>query len=203
MEEVWKNISYWYGHQISNKGNVRSVDREVNHNCGGIAIKKGKLLKPSLNRRGYYEIVTLINGIKIHKTIHRLVAEAFIPNPNNYEYVNHKDENKLNNNVSNLEWCTHKYNCNYGTSVQRSSINRTNKVVRITKDKTFIYKSSKIAAAIIGICVASLRYRVNKGFLKDTVTKELIETWRVANRKEIEILGNKDYVIINNSEVIN
>ena len=201
MIEIWKNISWAHGYQVSNFGNVRSVDREVNH-PNGVAIKKGKLLKPFKNKRGYLEMILLINGIKFHKTIHRLVADAFIPNPNNYPMINHKDENKTNNVVENLEWCTHKYNCNYGTSVERSSINRTNKMVRITKDKTFIYKSSKIASKLIGVCVASIRYRVNKGFLKDTATKELIETWRVANQKEKDLLGDKDYITLNNSEVI-
>lgn len=203
MEEVWKDVPYWYGHQISNKGNVRSVDREVNHNYSDVAIKKGKLLKTTLNRRGYYEIVTYINGNKVHKTIHRLVAEAFIPNPNNYEYVNHKDENKLNNSVDNLEWCSHRYNCNYGTAIQRSALHRTNKIVRITKDKTIIYKSSKVAANQLNVYVEAIRYRVRNGFLKDTVTKEVLETWRKANQKEIDLLGDEDYIIINNLEVVN
>lgn len=60
------------------------------------------------------------NGQRYKKTIHRLVAEAFIPNPNNYPCINHKDENKENNNVSNLEWCTYKYNSNYGTCRKRA-----------------------------------------------------------------------------------
>ena len=198
MDEIWKDIPYWYGHQVSNKGRVRSVDREVNHNCGGIAIKKGKLLKPFLNRRGYYEIVTSIDNIKTHFTIHRLVATCFIPNPNNYEYVNHKDENKLNNNVENLEWCDHIYNCNYGTAIERSRIHRTNIIVRIVNNNKTIFKSSEIAAKWFNLHIATIRTRVRKGSLKDTANYKIIEIWRIANDEEVKLLGNKDMIIINN-----
>lgn len=58
------------------------------------------------------------------RSIHRLVAEAFIPNPNNYPCINHKDENPSNNNIDNLEWCTYKYNANYGTGVERQKLSR-------------------------------------------------------------------------------
>lgn len=81
--------------------------------------KSNKFLKPVTHANGY-AFVELFNefGSKI-KSIHRLVAEAFIPNPHGYPCVNHKDENPLNNRVENLEWCTHKYNSNYGTCVER------------------------------------------------------------------------------------
>lgn len=80
--------------------------------------KSNKWLSPGISR-GYLSVhLSNKNGKKFFR-IHRLVALYFIPNPNNYEIVNHKDENKLNNNVDNLEWCDAKYNNNYGTSIQR------------------------------------------------------------------------------------
>lgn len=70
-------------------------------------------------KKGYMNVSLFKKGKKINKLVHRLVAEAFIPNPDNYPQVNHKDENSKNNNVENLEWCTQKYNMNYGTLKER------------------------------------------------------------------------------------
>lgn len=70
-------------------------------------------IKPGVNHKGYIIYYLSVNGKRICRTAHRLVAEAFIPNPNMLPCINHIDENKKNNNVSNLEWCTHKYNTNY------------------------------------------------------------------------------------------
>ena len=85
-------------------------------------------------RGGYYSVVLSKNGIlKIFK-VHRLVAQAFIPNPNNYKEVNHKDENKANNVVTNLEWCDRKYNQNYGTRTEKCS----KKVYQYTLDGKFV-----------------------------------------------------------------
>lgn len=117
MQEIWKDIKNYEGfYQVSNLGRVRVLDRIVNS-----AIKnnpkvkrKGKILKPALKRE-YYQVMLMLNGQRKYVSVHRLVAQAFIPNPNNLPQVNHKDENKLNNCADNLEWCSSKYNCNYGT----------------------------------------------------------------------------------------
>lgn len=99
--EQWINIENFEGlYQISDKGRVRNV-------------KTDRILIPKITKRGYKTITLSKDGIKYFFQIHRLVAKAFIPNPNNYPCVNHKDENGENNNVDNLEWCTHKYNTNY------------------------------------------------------------------------------------------
>lgn len=118
--EIWKDIDGYEGlYQVSNKGNIRSLNRKVIYVDGRVFKYKGKILKKSLNRG--YEYVKISKGsvIKTFK-VHRLVAQAFISNPLNLEQVNHKDETKTNNNVSNLEWCSAKYNSNYGTSTERA-----------------------------------------------------------------------------------
>lgn len=123
IEEQWKDIKGYEGlYQVSNFGRVRSLDRYVN--CGirnnNKVLKKGKIIKQSISNN--YLRVGLCNGkAQKSKLVHRLVAKAFIPNPNNYLCINHKDENKLNNCWNNLEWCTNKYNNTYGTRLTRIS----------------------------------------------------------------------------------
>lgn len=114
MIEIWKDIPGYEGkYQVSNTGEVKSL----NYNGTG----KAKLLKQLDNRYGYLRVTLFKNGKRKWFRVHRLVAMTFLPNPNNYREVNHKDENKYNNNVDNLEWCNAKYNMNYGTRNERAS----------------------------------------------------------------------------------
>ena len=114
-KEIWKDIEGYEGrYQISNRGNVKSLN--YNHNG------KEKILKPIINNKHGYAYVGLhLEGKTKNYYIHRLVAIAFIPNPDNLPEVNHRDENKENNTVENLEWCDRAYNCNYGTHNKRIS----------------------------------------------------------------------------------
>jgi hypothetical protein len=102
--ETWKNVNDYY--EVSNTGNVRRIGKDT---C----------IVGCITKAGYRQVLFSINGKVTHKLVHRLIAEAFISNPNNLPQVNHKDENKLNNNVENLEWCSPKYNMNYGTARER------------------------------------------------------------------------------------
>ena len=115
MEEIWKDVKGYEGlYQVSNFGNVKSLIRN-------------KILKLSYSHNGY----RLVSLRRKTFRVHRLVAEAFISNPNNFSWVNHKDENKENNCVDNLEWCSASYNINYG--------DRNNKVAK----KVSIWRKKK------------------------------------------------------------
>ena len=94
---------------ISNYGEIKSVDKEVKNRNGCRKIK-GKILKPKIDKYGYFRIGLTKNNKQKFYQVHRLVAETFIPNPNNYPIINHKDGDKQNNHISNLEWCTYSYN---------------------------------------------------------------------------------------------
>lgn len=138
MTEIWKDIQGYEGlYQVSNLGRVKSLARILNDG----RIWKEKIIKPAKSGSGYMQVTLYKNNIKKPFRIHRLVAEAFIPNPLNLPFVNHKDENKANNFVGtpennytdgNLEWCTREYNINYGTAIER-----------ISKTKTGIYNTKK------------------------------------------------------------
>ena len=113
MNEEWRDIEGYEGlYQVSNLGRVKSLNCRGHKGCIGI-------LTPRFDGKGY-EMVALYKEGKARNTkVHRLVAQAFIPNPNNYPQVNHKDEDKTNNCVDNLEWCDTQYNNTYGTRIER------------------------------------------------------------------------------------
>lgn len=125
-KQIWKDISGYEGkYQVSNTGKVRSLNYQGT---------KGKVVRLKLynNNHGYMMIELNKNGKKKKYSVHRLVALAFIPNPNNYPIINHKDENKTNNTVWNLEWCTPKYNINYGNC--RKKISESHKGKQFTDE---------------------------------------------------------------------
>lgn len=152
--EVWKDIpDYESIYQVSNFGRVKSLDRFVKHPKGGTKKLSGAIMTQHLIGHGYYHIVLSNNGKIKGYLVHRLVAQAFIPNPNNLAQINHKDENKLNNHVDNLEWCDHKYNNNYGTKKERQSEILTNnskllKPVKMLKDGKLITEFISIKEAV-------------------------------------------------------
>lgn len=118
MKEIWKDIEGYEGkYQVSNFGNIKSL----NYKLSG----KEKIMK--LGKEHGYPVIQLFKNSNCKQfKVHRLVAQAFIPNPDNLPVVNHKDESRNNNRVDNLEWCTYKYNLNYGTARERNSDSNRN-----------------------------------------------------------------------------
>lgn len=127
MKELWKDIPDFVGmYQVSNHGRVKSLARIVVSKKGQQFIINEKILKP-INRGKNYMVVHLCRNSAVRKTsVHRLVAQAFLPNPMNHPFINHKDENPSNNHVNNLEWCSPQYNNTYGNANAKRSITMTN-----------------------------------------------------------------------------
>lgn len=126
--EIWKDIEGYEGlYQVSNEGNVKSLKREITYKDGRKKLIKERILKKILSDLGYYHVMLCKNGISKRFKIHRLVANAFIPNINNLPIINHKDENPKNNSVENLEWCDQNYNVHYGTMIERGREKQLNR----------------------------------------------------------------------------
>lgn len=123
QNEIWRDaVGYEGYYQGSTWGRVKSLERV---DCRGHRVPE-RILKPGKDRKGYLQVRLYKNGKAKTCKVHRLVAEAFIPNPDNLPCVNHRDENPSNNRVENLEWCTYEYNAEYGTRNERISKTLTN-----------------------------------------------------------------------------
>lgn len=175
--EIWKDIEGYEGYyQISNKGRVRSLDRLSSK---GVRLT-GRDMKLTHNMQGYLIVGLTKNAKAIQFKVHRLVACAFIENPSNYNLINHRDEDKANNNVNNLEWCDAQYNNTYGTRLKKMVANtdyeaickkRLKPVIAIdTKNNKVIYKSIRDASKSTGVhscniskCVKGVR-KQSKGY---------------------------------------
>ena len=168
-DEIWKPISGYEGvYEVSNLGRVRSCDRFVVCNDGRKYKRKGKVLHQSYDANKYYKVALCKNGKQKNFSVHRLVAQAFLPNPENKEQVNHKDETRTNNRVENLEWATTSENINYGTRNERvaKAVSKTKSkpVLQFTREGKFIaeFYGASEANRNTGICVSSI-HRVARG----------------------------------------
>ncbi len=153
MEEIWKDIPGYEGYyQVSNLGRVRSLKRLTPMPNGKLRKEHERIMRFSTTRCGY-NIICLSKGDKKYFSVHRLVAIAFIPNPENLRCVNHKDENKLNNRADNLEWCTSSYNNQYGSRIERVAATNGLKVAQLDKNNNIvaIYNSAREAHRKTGI----------------------------------------------------
>jgi hypothetical protein len=146
--EIWRDIENYGGlYKVSNYGEIKSLKRG-----------KEKILKPSISTSGYLQVVLCDNAKTKSYFVHKLVASAFIENKGNYKEINHKDENKLNNSVDNLEWCNREYNMAYGSARLRQGISRGNPVKQLAMDNIVIarYSSANIASILTNIDPSSI-----------------------------------------------
>lgn len=121
MVEIWKDVKDYEGlYQVSNLGRVKVLEkRNVRFGKWGRKTLPERIKLSQKNKNGYYMIDLIKDKSRKRVYVHRLVAQAFVANPDNLQYVNHKDEDKTNNRADNLEWCTKAYNNNYGTKHAR------------------------------------------------------------------------------------
>ena len=147
MQEVWKPVKGYEGlYEVSNLGRVKSFPRKGNFH------KYPVLLTIHTYKTGYKYVVLSKNGVSTKKKIYRLVAEAFIPNPDNLPQVNHKDENKSNNKVENLEWCTQTYNNQYSKAKKVIQYNRNGEIIKV-------WSSTREIERVLGIDHTTISYK--------------------------------------------
>lgn len=188
-EEFWRTITDAPLYDISTLGRVRNS-------------KTNKILKGYINKYGY-EMISLESSVykrKITIGIHILVARYWIPNFHNYPEVNHKDENKLNNSVENLEWCDRNYNVHYGTAINRTAntlANKLGKPIKVKSDKDVIlFKGIGFAARYYNIPRKSIESALKgSGYIR----KYNLEFTK-ALPSEISLLDDREYYIIKTSK---
>ncbi len=167
--EIWKSHPEYAGIEVSTLGRVRTLDRAVPTERGTWFFK-GRVLKQSNSKGGYLKVSIKVDGKWTAKKVHRLVAQTFIPNPDNLPEVNHKDCNRKNNNVENLEWCSKSYNCQYrekyGVS-QTEAVGHPLFAVNLTTMEVLHFRSKAEAGRVLGIFNQSIN-NVIKGKIKQT-----------------------------------
>lgn len=176
--EIWKDIQQYEGrYQVSNMGRVKSLARIMIDSLGRETPIQEKILKPASNK-GYLRI--RLEGK--HYYIHQLVAKAFIPNPKNFQEINHKDENKQNNCVNNLEWCSREYNNSYGTRARRIGQNNPDNF------PVFIYDNNRNLVKICNTITEAAKF-LNKS--ASYVRKRILEDYKKTEDKYV-LVGRPD-----------
>jgi len=166
--EVWRPYPEFDFIEGSNLGRARTLDRVVSTRRG-TRVVKGRILTQHSNGTGYMQVGPRINGKKVNIYTHRLVAECFLPNQENLPEINHKDNNPRNNNISNLEWCSHKYNIAYkekhGTSAKEAAPKLPIYAVELKTQEVLRFESQSDAERSLGVAQQSIS-AVLKGKLK-------------------------------------
>ena len=162
--EIWHPCAGFETHyEVSNFGNVRSIERMVRHAKGGLKKSPSKVLKHGKSKSGYLIVSFCVDGVKSNQTVHRLVARAFLHNELNKPQVNHKDGNKHNNHLNNLEWVTAKENIHHAWRTGLCKAHTLGKNVICNKTGK-IYKTVKEAAIELGYNHKSLCNMLNPKF---------------------------------------
>ena len=140
MEE-WKDIEGYEGlYQVSNEGRVRSLNKLVSSKGGSKSLRKGKIMKPHIADNGYLRVILQNNGKIKNFPLHYLVIKTFVGEKPEGMQINHKDECKTNNFVENLEYCTPKYNCNYGDRNEKIKEKNQKPVIALNTDGTIVLR---------------------------------------------------------------
>lgn len=177
--EVWKTIDRYNGYfAVSNYGRIKQYERVVRNGRGKRVIKEKIFDKISKNHQGYCFVTVSVKGKPINLYLHLEVGKAFIPNKWKLPQINHKDENKENNCVWNLEWCTAKYNTDYGTCIKRRSEKQKgvsrywqNKPILCYKDGVLVYEFNSLteASETIGCRLNQISEHLNRPLRHKTV----------------------------------
>ena len=156
MKEEWRKIQgFEDAYMISNLGRVKSLQRTRKSKNGSICPVPERILSQNTDKDGYKSVALSKNHKLYYFRVHRLVAVAFIPNPNNFTLINHKDENPANNIVSNLEWCNQSYNTSYSNY----------KISKRVLCNGVVYPSIRALARELKSDCKGIRYRLEKGGL--------------------------------------
>ena len=164
--EVWKSYPNIPAIEVSTLGRVRTRDRMVSGKGNGTRFQKGRILKPFVSNNGYMRVNIKIDGKQIKKSVHRLVAQAFLPNPKNLPMVNHKDCNRKNNHVENLEFCDNSYNQKYREKFGKAS-GRPVFAVNLATLEVSRFRSRMEAGRELGVFYQSIN-KVIEGRFKQT-----------------------------------
>lgn len=204
--EIWKSLPGVPGVEVSTFGNVRTLDRVVPRK-NGTYHTKGRVLKQSNTSHGYLQVSVKVDGKWINKSVHQLIAQTFLPNPDNLPDVNHKDCNRINNHVDNLEFCTASYNNKY-----REKYGKAKGVpvfaISLSTFEVLHFRSQSEAGRVLGVSQGNIngvikgRHKQTGGFLfvnangnVDDCLKEAYDTIKDRQGKMI------DGVFIKNSDL--
>lgn len=159
--EIWKNITGYEGiYQVSNYGRIKSLKRKK-WNGKSFQIIGEKILKPSINNVGYYVVNLAKNGKQKLVLVHRIVASEFLKNDNNLPVINHKDGNKLNNHVDNLEWTTYQNNNIHAMKTGLNRVKKPIKGINIKTGEEFIFESAREAERKLGVSHKNISACIN------------------------------------------
>lgn len=178
-EEIWLDVPGYNGlYQVSNLSRIRSLDRFVTHNYGGIALKRGKVLRPNVGTEGYCEVGLCIQGRQRTLRVHRIVGLVWVPNPDNLPELNHLDGNKLNNLPCNLEWSSKSNNIKHAfrlglkkNTTRNAEIIRAEalkqsrpvQIIDITTNEAYYFKSRNDACRFLSVKTGTVTQALKRG----------------------------------------
>ena len=149
MVEIWLPVKHYEGlYEISNLGRVKSVKRYRSGVNGKPVLVNERIVRQHKNSCGYMLVGLSKSGVQKQYLVHRLVAEMFIPNPNNYLEINHIDENKTNNCSRNIEWCSRSYNKHYNKNALKAGTKLKKAVLQYSLDGIYITEYDSVKQAI-------------------------------------------------------